>query len=417
MKKISLLITSLVLTINLSSQAGWYYQNSKFSNNSYGAIYALNKDTVYVIADKGIFNKSLDGGLNWTEFNTGFNELFFDLEFFDSDTGYCVGGNGKIIKTIDGGRNWISLNTLKTKNIYSIFLRSASEIWAVGDSGLILNSTDYGITWKQLLIVDKRLNGIGFKDNIGIIVGNAGTIIKSIDYGLNWTIENLKTTNDIYSLCITNKFVYAFSGTVFNNSFNADEIMQSSDFENWKIIPIYSGIPGLSKLCFVNDSVGFSVNTACTTNGDCILIVNKTDNYAENWKESTRKNSYPMESIGTGYSDLFFVNDTVGYILTGNSIFKTSDGGIYVKLKIASYASLINVYPNPLVAGELNIENKTNVDLALKIVDFNGKNLIERTINSSTESIDLSGLINGIYILKVFNQTGFLETKKILIQR
>jgi photosystem II stability/assembly factor-like uncharacterized protein len=418
--KINLTLLLVILTMTIFAQQGWQYQNSSLTTNEYGAIYALSKDSVFVVADNGIFAKTIDGGTTWVDLNTGYSESFFDLCFVDADTGYCAGENGKIVKTIDGGTSWTELFTGTTKNIFSIYLKSTNEIWAVGDSGVILNSVDYGLTWNQDSIINKRLNSIGFKDSVGIIVGNDGTLLKTINYGESWTIENSTTTNDLYSLCITPNYAYALSGWTsdesdFNYYFNASEILKTDDFTNWTTIFIGSVIPGLSRMFFVNDSTGFNLSSNCTTNGDCGIIIRKSEDFAINWGLSFDNWNPPAGWVGIEYSDLFFVNDTIGYALCGNNILKTTDGGVLVGIKKIEESDLIKMYPNPLSNGILNYENNTHTKVGLEIYDYSGKLLIKTILGNSQENINLSNLNNGIYMVKLFHGNLEYEMKKLII--
>lgn len=416
MKRI-LTLFAAILTMNAFSQQGWQFQNSNLSTNEYGAISALNKDTVFVIADNGVFNKTYDGGTKWISLNTGFTESFFDLAFYNSDTGYGVGQNGKIIKTSDGGTNWSSLPTGTTKSIFSIFLKSANEIWAVGDSGLILTSVDYGLTWSNNSITDKRLNSIAFSNGTGIIAGNNGTILKSINNGENWSIENSTTTNDLFSLCITTNVAYVLSGLVtdLGNYFDATHVLKTNDFTNWLTLNLSSGLPGLSKMIFVNDSVGFNLSSNCTTNGDCGIIIQKTSDSASSWSMSFNNWNPPSGWVGIEYSDFSFVNDTIVYALCGSNILKTIDGGIFVTVKDIKVTSSVKMYPNPLNTGILNFENACNTETELEIRDINGKLLIKTILSDSEENINLSNLNNGIYLVKLLHGSGQSETKKLVI--
>jgi len=415
--KTILTLFAAILSMNVFSQQGWQFQNSNLSTNEFGAISALNKDTVYVIADNGIFNKTYDGGTTWINLNTGFTESFFDLVFYNSDTGYCVGQNGKIIKTFDGGTNWNALPTGTTKSIISIFLKSENEIWAVGDSGLILTSINYGLTWSNNSITNKRLNSIAFRNSTGIIVGNDGTLLKSINNGANWTIENSATTEDLFSLCITPNFAYALAGNVtdFSNYYDADQVLKTNDYTNWLTLNLYSSLPGLSKMIFVNDSVGFNLSSNCTTNGDCGIIIQKTSDSASSWSASFSNWNPPSGWVGIEYSDFSFVNDTIVYALCGTNILKTLDGGIFVNVKENKKTSSVKMYPNPLNTGILNFEQAFKTEIELEICDMNGKFLIKTILGDTKRSIDLSNLNNGIYLVKLFQGTRQSETKKLVI--
>jgi len=418
--KFNITFLLIMLAMPIFAQQGWQYQNSSLTTNESGAIYALSKDSVFVIADHGVFSKSYDGGSSWGNVYTGFTESFFDIIFINADTGYCAGKNGKIIKTIDGGDNWTALMTGTTKNIFSLSIPSANNIRAVGDSGIILHSNDFGINWDLQSIVDKRLNSIVFKDSIGIIVGNEGTILKSINAGTNWTIENAGTSNDLFSLCMTQNYVYALSGWIFGELdshcyYDAAEIIKSDDYTNWTTTFVGSGIPGLSRMFFTNDSTGFNISSNCTTNGDCGIHIQKSCDYASNWNLSYLNWNPPSAWVGIEYADLFFVNDTIGYALSGNNILKTSDGGLLVNMNEISDNQMIRMYPNPLTSDILTFETNNISSVELEIYDLSGHLLIKSILSNTQENLYLSNLNNGIYLVKLFQGSIVLETKKLII--
>jgi hypothetical protein len=67
MKKYSLLLLAFLVTIPVVfAQQGWKYKSPPKNSNGKGAICPINKDTVYVIADGGLFFETYDGGTNWT---------------------------------------------------------------------------------------------------------------------------------------------------------------------------------------------------------------------------------------------------------------------------------------------------------------------------------------------------------------
>lgn len=418
--KIKLTLALLVLTMNLLAQKGWQFQNSDLSTNEFGAIYALNKDTVFVIADQGVFVKTYDGGATWITENTGFTEQYFDISFLDAETGFCVGQNGRIIKTGDGGSNWTLLTTGVTKNLFSICIKADDEIWAVGDSGLILNSTDYGLTWSANSLMDKRLNSIGFKGNTGIIAGNDGTILKSINNGLTWIIENPITTKDLFSLCITPNYAYAMSGWVPDESdhavyYNAEEIVKTEDFTAWHTTtsPLLSF--GASKMIFVNDTAGFNLASYCTTNGDCRILIFKTTDSAASWNASLDRP--PLSWPGINYSDFSFVNDTILYVLCGNNILKTTDGGVFVSVKEIKESHSVKMYPNPLGCGLLHFESENSGKIEFEIYDTNGTLMITNKLNGSSDRVDVSKLKNGVYMVKLFDGYRQTETKKLVVSK
>src|SRR5690606_37283493 len=146
MKKL-LLITILLYSIIGFSQENWNYLPIEISSNNHGAICPIDEDTVHVVSDYGKFYKTIDGGETWSQFDSGVNELFFDLIFDGANNGYAVGDNGKILKTSNAGQTWSALNSGTTEALVSVDINAANSIWTVGDNGMISHSTDGGNTW------------------------------------------------------------------------------------------------------------------------------------------------------------------------------------------------------------------------------------------------------------------------------
>jgi len=69
----------------------------------------------------------------------------------------------------------------------------------------------------------------------------------------------------------------------------------------------------------------------------------------------------------------------------------------------------ISIYPNP-TSGLVNIENYSKLK-SISITDVNGKLL--RTFNSSDGPIDFSGLMNGIYFLRIETATETISKKVV----
>lgn len=416
--KIALILLSFTVAIKLFAQPGWQYQNSNLSNNEYGAICAINKDTVFVIAGKGKFLKTVNGGIIWTTHNTGITVSFFDLSFINADTGYAVGQKGTILRTMDGGAHWDSLTSGTNKDLFSVSTKTPNNIWAVGDSGVILNSHDYGTTWiKNNALTGKKLNSIRFRNsNIGFIAGNTGTLFGTVNGGANWNTLTIATTNDLFSLTVTEKYVYLFAGGAGGGGFQANAIFKTNDGVTWtSIMPGFSY--GTASLFFQNDSLGFFSASGCTTNGACFITIAKTTNYGQNWIPSLT--STPPAMPGFAYSDIVFVTDKIGYVLCGNNILKTTDGGIFVNVKELEEHDGLKIYPNPATK-MLTIDGKqfTKGNTYAVIYDMMGKQIKNERINiSQTTEIDVGILSEGVYFIKVYTEDGLVGIKKFLKEK
>ena len=417
MKTNLLMILVMTLSSQLLSQQGWQYQNSDLYSNQYGDICALNKDTVFIIANEGVFLKTYDGGTNWIEQNTGYLESFYDLSFINSDTGYAVGQNGTIIKTIDGGLIWTSQSSGTDKDIFSIYINSLNNIWAVGDSGIILNSSDFGNNWTlNNSLSNKRLNSIQFKNNdTGFIAGNNGTLFSTLNGGNTWDNINIGTTKDLFSITITDNYVYLLAGWVDDYYYDCDEFFKTNDNINWVSHYLEYAIPGISDLYFQNDSLGFYLSSNCTTNGDCGIEINKTTDYGQNWEKSL-DDWNPPYMPGIGYSDIEFVTDSIGYVLSGDIILKTTDGGIFVGIKELNSSPHFTIYPNPSYSDKLNIKllNTDFNGLSIKIFDIKGKIILKKNDLKSLGNINISNLNAGVYFVKLLKEDKIIDVKKLV---
>lgn len=76
--------------------------------------------------------------------------VLHDIAFADSNNGFVVGQKGLILKTVNGGNTWDSINSGIAENLFSVGLASRSTIFACGDHGCIIKSANAGKTWKAL---------------------------------------------------------------------------------------------------------------------------------------------------------------------------------------------------------------------------------------------------------------------------
>lgn len=76
---------------------------------------------------------------------------------------------------------------------------------------------------------------------------------------------------------------------------------------------------------------------------------------------------------------------------------------------------IVDVYPNPS-KGELTVESTAGSIYKISIVDLFGKTIFEKqNVNSRRLEIDVSDKARGIYLVKVTNQVGDIETIKLIL--
>ena len=125
------------------------------------------------------------------------------------------------------------------------------------------------------------------------------------------------------------------------------------------------------------------------------------------WWSSTEANSSYAWSrslhYGGGYVDRIYGNKQDGfYVRCINDIPATIANSLNIDESI--------LYPNP-ATGRLYIKNNRNTNATIMIFDLQGKQVLTRQIDS--ESIDISNLRQGIYVVKVMCPENIMITKII----
>ena len=111
-------------------------------------------------------------------------------------------------------------------------------------------------------------------------------------------------------------------------------------------------------------------------------------------------------------------NSTTGYTATWKECFYENTPNTPIETGVlasvsSAYSSSLNVYPNP-AKGEINI---VGINSSSKVEIFNTLGVCVKEVHGyvSGESIDLSNLVKGIYVVRIHHQ-GKTETKHIVKQ-
>lgn len=418
---------SIICAYSQQNIAEWHVlnYNPPGDSNRIGAICPIDENVVYVISGQE-FYKSPDSGTNWVSSNINVTETFFDLVFFDANLGFAVGTNGTILKTSDGGNTWISVSTGTTEDLFSMAMISFNDIWVVGHYGTILHSTDGGNTWfLNTSLSSEKLNSVGFNGNTGYIAGNNGTLLYTSDYGVTWTQISLSSTNDFFSLSVTENNTQFLVGDVDENYpfYYGYDVYKTTDNINWVQYPV-NNIGSLvnSKLHFVNDNLGFLLSSdkaLCDCSG---LEIHRTTDAGQTWELSycASGNSY---ALAGGYSDLAAVNDTLAYAFNNDHLFKTTNAGagwaqngckgVYAveRFDRASFT----IYPNPSQGNQIHIEfeNLNPNSLSIEIIDITGKQVLSIE-KGNTDPIDISGLETGMYFVNILKNGKTIGSEKLI---
>lgn len=238
--------------------------------------------TGYLVGSK--IYKSTDGGNTWIEVS-GISGLY-NIFITNDSKAFFVGQYNAIYKTVDGGSNFT--NTTIAATTYDVFFTGNTNGYCVAQDGLY-NTTDAGVTWVKLattgLPVTTNYSTLSFVNNTTGWVLLAGGIYKTNGSNLNWqqALVNGNTQTTGFGS------VYATSASNVYVSNYGGQIFKSTD-----------------------GGVNFSL----------IKQLNES-----------------------GYADLHFLTDLIGYVSVGRHIYKTTDGGLnWAKVVTLGQGSITEIH-------------------------------------------------------------------------
>jgi len=243
--------------------------------------------------------------------------------FFVNNTGYLVSGR-KISRSTNGGATWDSVSRVD----------DAINIFMTPDGKLFLNTVTGTTTYYKSLNNGANFSivtGVGpvtdtyFTDNnFGITVG-PNAIFRTTDGGASWsqlTMGAYSTLNPLYA-------TVALANNTTGWIANMDRIYKSNGA--------------------LNDWVPSTINGAATgANYSALSVISSSVVYAAAYGGKLFKSTDGgttfnlLKTLGTetGFTDIHFLTEQVGYLSCGHYIYKTTDAGVNWT-KVASTARLL----------------------------------------------------------------------------
>lgn len=165
-----------------------------------GALFALDKQHVWIGTSGGYIHFSADGGATWTPQTEGgvTTEDVNAVDFSDVDTGMAGCDSGVVLKTTDGGETWSAVTAIAgTPNVLTVQVID-SNVALVGTSdGKIYMTFNGGTSWSEKYSVSGGSVDSLHAVNQFVIWGTSntsapvGTVIRTRNGGYSW--ESLTT--------------------------------------------------------------------------------------------------------------------------------------------------------------------------------------------------------------------------------
>ncbi len=324
-----------------------------------------------------------------------------------------------IFKTIDSGQSWqlkhtgvISQLAYSTRTISGVYFSDAMNGWAHG-KGLILHTSDGGETWQQQFAhYESPYNSDYLVDMFATdaqhawAAGYGAAIVNTVD-GTTWSYQYANDTGT-YGNTADDPCYY-----IYNIHFNSPQRGYASSAHGFYLkttnagqswTPETTGFPNDNKATFsVNDSLVWMVGGDWCDNNGCYegqSVLYSLDG-GQSWL--SLHDTTGAVGVNTDFRDVFFFDENLGYTTR-------NDGKIYrirnVGVGIEEFSpSLVSVSPNPTTdVVNLHLPDRFNA-VSVRVLTIHGQTAHEQR-GTNLSQIDLSGLVPGVYLLLISDNTG-----------
>ncbi|MFK5855931.1 MAG: YCF48-related protein [Bacteroidota bacterium] len=384
-------------------------------------------DELITVGYSGSIVKSLDGGNTWESINKGMTNTIIQLGFINSLEGFAITNkwsSSGLYKTVDGGYNWTVDTLMENGPFYEMYIDDQS-IYLLNDSSQLVKTNNGGNDWELLDVPDINYHYADLQfvnENTGYMCDSDGLLLKTSDGGHTWVDKSLNGNFNLNTVF----FVNENTGWMFD--ILARVILRTTNGgDDWEFSFLGDSIEHQPiSIFFLNESLGY----VATTEG----ILFKTWDGGENWEEF----SYIQAGARSG---IYFINEEEGWLRAGSSVYHTFDGGtswinqqsfttsidnmFFLNNKgwlggvgglvattnftvnvneLVEYIPTASVFPNPAHGNiEVKLNDKSDIINDIKIFDLHGKQILDfkNLSKQNTLNINVSGLINGTYIIHI----------------
>ncbi|MCL4548189.1 MAG: YCF48-related protein [Bacteroidetes bacterium] len=303
------------------------------------------KEKVLVVGTEGNILRSKDLGFSWNSLKNELPIYYGHLEgvtFVDSLKGFVYGqqwgtfpeSNPLLISTYDGGKTWEKKNSPDLFGL--VFMKDNNGmLWGAGYKGLYKSSDDWE-TWTQVpLLKDEGVpRDLVFINSKKIVLLVNNKYYESDDEGESWfssitfKVQFLKRLVKVNE----NRWVLLAHEGVTDQCYVTNDAGKSWDLMERKF----------TDMQFINDRVGYGIDS----------VIYKTMDGGVTWGVVTSS----MKSKTYWTSTLFFYDEKIGWLSSGNFLYYTNDGGNSWYQEFG-----IKGYPNVPELSSLSIVDKSHV--------------------------------------------------------
>jgi photosystem II stability/assembly factor-like uncharacterized protein len=228
----------------------WTFCNVDASPGAISDIQFINRDTGWFV--NGDVYLTTNNGLSWSQ-ASGLSNPVSDVYFPDPQLGWCVGPEGRLFKSVNGGNDWEEKNSGTEKDLHAVYFIDENLGWIAGD-GIIKKTTDGGENWDERYIGPAHFLKIQFLDESSGYIIAGGLYLKTGSGGEFWDIVipgGMTGPDSLKDICFIDQNVGYLSGNDF--------LLRTTDGgANWHNDP---GFPAMQPIAifFVNEDKGWIV--------------------------------------------------------------------------------------------------------------------------------------------------------------
>lgn len=439
MKKLSIILAAMLVCGVMQAQLveGWQEMPTGVTENLFG-VACLDKNEVIACGENGKILKTVDGGETWTVKHEKDGYDMIHVAFADAQVGYACGDScwwnsdnhkGVIVKTTDGGETWQELpNTefvhlqwpdwirssdlcVVDEETYYLFTKDA-VLWRTTDGGQSFTSIpfQYGMVNHCVLFFEGETGYL-------VVIDNGTHIHKTTDSGLTWS--EVVTNGAYFGYSVVTHFfdknhveMYGYFSEGTQNLLVTEDGFETVSYLNVECpIMDYYGMWNVSHSKYTSDTYGCILIGMTLTKGST-----DTNPYImkDGWEhcEWVKQGIPDCENNGmVQCRDLYAVDgvDTVFYIAAENG-FVYKSAMIPVN-GVEEKALQINVYPNP-AKDRVIVEGIEAAEVGV----YNSLGQLIKMMRGTNE-IDLSGLVDGVYLLRITDVDGRSHAARVLVKQ